>query len=162
MNRPMQGGHICLGLLAALVVVLPSPEGQAARPAPVVRTERLREVPIPIIHVKGSHYEAGKQLGAQQKAVLTRAVERAKARPDWPKVRRGTRLGKVTVDRLKEILADHVNYPESICRHGASVKSTFSIILNLNTLTMLLAKGNPCEVKYNEYRLIEPARRLTT
>jgi isopenicillin-N N-acyltransferase like protein len=66
-------------------------------------------------------------------------------------------LGDVTVDHLKEILSDHVNHPESICRHGKSVKTTFSIILNLSTQTMLLAKGNPCEVKYNEYRLIGPA-----
>jgi hypothetical protein len=33
------------------------------------------------------------------------------------------------------------------------VKTTFSIIINLKTLTMLLARGNPCEVKYNEYKL---------
>jgi hypothetical protein len=49
---------------------------------------------------------------------------------------------------------DHVNYPDSICRHGEKVKTTFSVIINLNTLTMLLAKGNPREVKYNEYQLI--------
>jgi len=34
------------------------------------------------------------------------------------------------------------------------LKTTFSVIINLNTLTMLLARGNPCEVKYNEYKLI--------
>lgn len=60
-------------------------------------------------------------------------------------------LGKITVEKLKEFLSDHVNYPDSICRHGERIKTTFSIILNLNTLTMWLARGNPCEVKYNEY-----------
>jgi isopenicillin-N N-acyltransferase-like protein len=60
-------------------------------------------------------------------------------------------LGRITVDKLKEFLSDHVNYPGSICRHGKRVKTTFSVIINLTTGTMLLARGNPCEVKYKEY-----------
>lgn len=72
---------------------------------------------------------------------------------------RGTRLlknnvRKLNVEKMKELLSDHVNYPDSICSHGERVKTTFSVIINLNTLTMLLARGNPCEVKYNEYKLI--------
>ncbi|MGB7296673.1 MAG: C45 family peptidase [Candidatus Aminicenantales bacterium] len=71
---------------------------------------------------------------------------------------RGARLlknnrGRITVDLLKQFLSDHVNYPGSICRHGTYVKTTFSVIINLTTGTMLLARGNPCEVKYNEYKL---------
>ncbi|MFP4081513.1 MAG: C45 family autoproteolytic acyltransferase/hydrolase [Candidatus Aminicenantes bacterium] len=62
-------------------------------------------------------------------------------------------LGEITVDKLKQFLSDHVNYPDSICRHGERIKTTFSIIINLNTLTMWLARGNPCEVKYNQYQL---------
>ncbi len=62
-------------------------------------------------------------------------------------------VGKITVEKIKEFLSDHVNHPQSICRHGKRIKTTFSIIINLNTLTMWLAKGNPCEVKYNEYNL---------
>lgn len=69
---------------------------------------------------------------------------------------RGTRLlkknlGRITVDMLKEFLSDHVNYPGSICRHGTYVKTTFSVIINLTTLTMHLARGNPCEINYREY-----------
>ena len=60
---------------------------------------------------------------------------------------------KLNAEKMKEFLSDHVNYPDSICRHGEKVKTTFSIIINLKTLTMLLARGNPCEVKYNEYKL---------
>lgn len=72
---------------------------------------------------------------------------------------RGTRLlknnlHKLDSEKMKEFLRDHVNYPDSICRHGDRLKTTFSIIINLNTLTMLLAKGNPCEVQYNEYQLM--------
>jgi len=61
---------------------------------------------------------------------------------------------KLNAEKMKEFLSDHVNVPDSICRHGEKVKTTFSVIINLNTLTMLLAKGNPCEVKYNEVKLI--------
>ncbi len=72
---------------------------------------------------------------------------------------RGVRLlknnrSRITVDLLKQFLSDHVNHPGSICRHGTYVKTTFSVIINLTTGTMLLARGNPCEVKYNEYKLI--------
>jgi isopenicillin-N N-acyltransferase-like protein len=71
---------------------------------------------------------------------------------------RGNRLlkksaGRITVDKLKEFLSDHVNYPKSICRHGDRIKTTFSVIINLTTKTMLMARGNPCEVKYREYNL---------
>jgi isopenicillin-N N-acyltransferase like protein len=62
-------------------------------------------------------------------------------------------LGRITVDMLKGFLADHVNYPKSICRHGDHIKTTFSVIINLTTGTMHLARGNPCEVKYREYDL---------
>ena len=72
---------------------------------------------------------------------------------------RGRRLmkndvGQITIKKLQEFLSDHVNHPRSICRHGEWVKTTFSVVINLNTLTMYLARGNPCEVKYNEYNLL--------
>jgi len=72
---------------------------------------------------------------------------------------RGRRLmknhaGKITIEKLQELLSDHVNHPRSICRHGTRIKTTFSIVINLNTLTMYLTRGNPCEVKYNEYNLL--------
>ena len=61
---------------------------------------------------------------------------------------------KITVEKLQAFLADHVNRPGSICRHGERVKTTFSVIINLRTLKMLLARGNPCEVAYAEYDLL--------
>jgi isopenicillin-N N-acyltransferase-like protein len=59
--------------------------------------------------------------------------------------------GKISVDLLRGFLKDHVNRPGSLCRHGEEVKTTFSIIINLSTKTMLLARGNPCESEYYEY-----------
>ncbi len=62
-------------------------------------------------------------------------------------------LGRITVDRMREFLADHVNYPKSICRHGDRIKTTFSVVINLTAGMMHMARGNPCEVKYREYDL---------
>jgi isopenicillin-N N-acyltransferase-like protein len=72
---------------------------------------------------------------------------------------RGMRLmknnvGKITVDMLKSFLSDHVNYPKSICRHGSGVKTTFSVVINLDSLVMYLVRGNPCEAAYTEYNLL--------
>jgi isopenicillin-N N-acyltransferase-like protein len=69
---------------------------------------------------------------------------------------RATRLmknnkGKISLDLLEGFLKDHVNRPGSLCRHGEEVKTTFSIVINLSTKTMFLARGNPCESEYYEY-----------
>jgi isopenicillin-N N-acyltransferase-like protein len=59
--------------------------------------------------------------------------------------------GRISVEMLKTFLQDHVSYPKSICRHGKEVKTTFSVVINLTTKTMLLARGNPCESTYYDY-----------
>jgi isopenicillin-N N-acyltransferase-like protein len=63
-------------------------------------------------------------------------------------------LGQITVESLMEMLSDHVGHPRSICRHGSGVKTTFSVVIDLSTLTMYLAWGNPCEEEYLEYKLL--------
>ena len=63
-------------------------------------------------------------------------------------------LGKITVQTMMEALSDHVGHPRSICRHGTGVKTTFSVVIDLSSLTMYLAWGNPCEEEYAEYTLI--------
>ena len=57
-------------------------QAQAPAPAPV-----LKDIPVPVIHVKGSHYEAGYQIGTQLKADILRDVADMKKSPDWKKVR---------------------------------------------------------------------------
>lgn len=59
--------------------------------------------------------------------------------------------GKITFDMLKGFLQDHVSRPRSICRHGKYVKTTFSVIINLTSQTMFLARGNPCQSTYYKY-----------
>lgn len=63
-------------------------------------------------------------------------------------------LGKITMQTMMEALSDHVGHPRSICRHGTGVKTTFSVVIDLSSLTMYLAWGNPCEEEYFEYKLL--------
>lgn len=58
---------------------------------------------------------------------------------------------KISFEMLKEFLQDHVSRPTSLCRHGDKVKTTFSVIINLSSKTMFLARGNPCESQYYSY-----------
>lgn len=60
-------------------------------------------------------------------------------------------LGKISLETMKNFLQDHVSRPKSLCRHGENVKTTFSVIIDLSTKTMFLAKGNPCESTYYKY-----------
>lgn len=69
-------------------------------------------------------------------------------------------LGKVTVASLANILSDHVNYPNSICRHINEsapplerYKTIFSIIIDVTHLKILICHGNPCVGEYKEYKL---------
>lgn len=69
---------------------------------------------------------------------------------------------KIGISELKHILMNHVNYPDSICRHGesaqlplgkrgSSLDTIFSVIFELNAGKMHLAFGPPCETEYREY-----------
>ena len=69
-------------------------------------------------------------------------------------------LGKITVASLANILSDHVNHPNSICRHIdesapplEQEKTIFSIIIDVTHLKALLCHGNPCVGEYKEYKL---------
>lgn len=62
---------------------------------------------------------------------------------------------KVSVNDLKEMLADHTSYPDSICRHedmlepeGKRLGTIFSIIMDLENGEMYFAPGNPCNSGY--------------
>ncbi|MBN1368357.1 MAG: hypothetical protein JW967_10580 [Dehalococcoidales bacterium] len=68
--------------------------------------------------------------------------------------------GKLTVDLMKELLADHVNFPYSVCRHFSEsdppdnrVKSCAAIISQPAELKMHITWGNPCENEFVEYKL---------
>jgi len=64
-----------------------------------------------------------------------------------------------TVDTLKDILKDHVNYPDSICNHGIdknvlnSEKTIVAIIMDLTNRQMHAAWGSPCKGTYYTFQL---------
>ena len=70
--------------------------------------------------------------------------------------------GKLTVDILKQLLQDHNNYPNAICRHGdlkaplkmgRLTKTLISIIICPKEQKAYISVGNPCENEYVEYQL---------
>jgi isopenicillin-N N-acyltransferase-like protein len=66
------------------------------------------------------------------------------------------RWGELDIEAAQEILRDHGNKPDSICRHedevldpeGKRLQSVFSMVMNLEEQTMLLTDGPPCTAAY--------------
>ena len=71
---------------------------------------------------------------------------------------RATRLlrnsfGQLSPELFQELLADHANYPGSICKHAGKTVTVFSIIINLTELRAWIGRGRPCEITYVEHTL---------
>jgi isopenicillin-N N-acyltransferase like protein len=68
--------------------------------------------------------------------------------------------GSATLDHFRALLADHADYPHSICRHpdphdhpleqGATIAS---VLMDLTARRLWLAPGNPCQAPYSEVDL---------
>jgi isopenicillin-N N-acyltransferase-like protein len=65
------------------------------------------------------------------------------------------RAGKISIEDFKDVLRDHFNYPDSICRHPDKrdpelehVQTVASIIMNLTTKEVYITHGPPCESEY--------------
>ena len=64
-----------------------------------------------------------------------------------------------TVETFKDILKDHVNYPDSICNHGIdknvlnSEKTIVAVIMDITNKQMHAAWGSPCKGTYYTYQL---------
>ncbi len=68
--------------------------------------------------------------------------------------------GRITPEIMMDILADHDKFPYSICKHIDETKplplqsvTLASYIMIPQEQVMLIAKGNPCQNEYLEYRL---------
>jgi isopenicillin-N N-acyltransferase-like protein len=61
--------------------------------------------------------------------------------------------GQLTPLLFQTLLADHANYPGSICKHGMESVTVFSLIINLNERRAWIGRGRPCQTTYFEYRL---------
>jgi len=67
--------------------------------------------------------------------------------------------GHLSVELMKELLSDHINYPGSICAHvdknaasNRHYKTCGSFICNLDTQKMYVSIGNPCQSDFLEYQ----------
>jgi isopenicillin-N N-acyltransferase-like protein len=63
--------------------------------------------------------------------------------------------GRLSPERFRGLLADHFNYPGSICKHGLESVTVFSLILNLNERRAWIGRGRPCQTTYVEH-VLEP------
>jgi isopenicillin-N N-acyltransferase like protein len=61
--------------------------------------------------------------------------------------------GQLTPELFQKLLADHANFPGSICKHGIESVTVFSIIVNLNERQAWIGRGRPCQTTYYAYRL---------
>jgi isopenicillin-N N-acyltransferase like protein len=61
--------------------------------------------------------------------------------------------GQLSVSRFQELLADHVNYPASICKHGVETVTVFSLIVNPAERRAWIGRGRPCQATYVEHHL---------
>ena len=60
--------------------------------------------------------------------------------------------GNINLDNIKNILADHYNFPSSICRHGANNMDTVSgYIADPSNKTLHIRKGFGCEMNWQSY-----------
>jgi isopenicillin-N N-acyltransferase-like protein len=74
----------------------------------------------------------------------------------------GNQYGNLSVNVMKQLLQDHNNHPNSICRHpdprnplpmGRMMKTLVSLINCTKERKAYIALGNPCENEYIEYCL---------
>ena len=74
-----------------------------------------------------------------------------------------SKFGRLTVENLKQFLADHEGQPTSICRHphngpdhpsvSARGRTTASLIADPQEGRLHVSRGNPCVVPFTTYRL---------
>jgi len=61
--------------------------------------------------------------------------------------------GQLSPQLFQKLLADHANYPGSICKHGMEAVTVFSIIVNPAERRAWISRGRPCQATWFEQRL---------
>jgi isopenicillin-N N-acyltransferase-like protein len=61
--------------------------------------------------------------------------------------------GQLTPELFQKLLADHVGYPTSICKHGQETVTVFSMIVHVEGLRAWIGRGRACKTEYVEYCL---------
>jgi isopenicillin-N N-acyltransferase-like protein len=62
-------------------------------------------------------------------------------------------FGRLSPQLFKELLADHANYPSSICKHGIETVTAFSMIIDLSQRRAWVGRGRPCQTTFVEHTL---------
>ena len=62
--------------------------------------------------------------------------------------------GQLSPELFQKLLADHANYPASICKHAGESVTVFSLIIDLNKLRAWIGRGRPCQTTYVEHALL--------
>ncbi len=62
-------------------------------------------------------------------------------------------FGQLSPERFQAMLADHANYPVSICKHGIETVTVFSIIIDVGRRRAWIGRGRPCETIWTEHQL---------
>ncbi len=63
--------------------------------------------------------------------------------------------GRLSPALFQTLLADHANYPGSLCKHGYDSVTVFSMIVNLEERRAWMGRGRPCQTTYYEH-VLEP------
>lgn len=61
--------------------------------------------------------------------------------------------GQLTPQLFQRLLADHADYPTSICKHGLETVTVFSMVIDVNKLMTWIGPGRPCQTQYVEFQL---------
>jgi isopenicillin-N N-acyltransferase-like protein len=61
--------------------------------------------------------------------------------------------GQLSPALFQRLLADHANYPSSICKHAGESVTVFSMIIDLDELRAWIGRGRPCQTTYVEHTL---------
>jgi isopenicillin-N N-acyltransferase-like protein len=62
-------------------------------------------------------------------------------------------VGQLTPQQLQALLADHANFPGSICKHGAESVTAFALVIDLTRLRAWIGRGRPCQTQWCEHTL---------
>jgi isopenicillin-N N-acyltransferase-like protein len=63
--------------------------------------------------------------------------------------------GSITEETLREMLSDHENEPDAICRHaevtGGEIKTVFWCVADVTEMRITFGRGNPCDSEAQTY-----------
>ena len=107
------------------------------------------------VRVEGTSYQRGLQYGRQAATRVRLSVQAYLRAATTARVTTAQVTTAWALDNLRALLADHADYPHSICAHpdpadhpceqGATIAS---VLMDLNARHLWLAAGNTCQVPY--------------